>query len=106
VSVCVQPLPSLQPVPSTFAGFVHVPVGTSHVPARWHWSGSGHVTPAQGWTGLTATVPLKDPVKFEPPPPRAPPMTNDLKASGVPAGSEFGKLLCVLSSTGFTCRAL
>src|SRR5438045_3420504 len=33
VSVCVQPLPSLQAVPSAAAGFEHVPVAGSQVPA-------------------------------------------------------------------------
>jgi hypothetical protein len=45
----------------------------------WHWA---------------VTVPLQDPVQFEPPPPLAPPMTNFLNGwpligsipSGVPAG--------------------
>jgi hypothetical protein len=39
--------------------------------------------------GVTDTVLLREPVKFEPPPPRAPPMTDFLKVSGVPAWSEF-----------------
>jgi hypothetical protein len=33
VSVCVQALPSLQPVPSLAGGFVHLPVVASHAPA-------------------------------------------------------------------------
>jgi len=33
VSVCVQALPSLQAVPSAFAGFEQTPVVGSHVPA-------------------------------------------------------------------------
>ena len=42
VSVCVQALPSLQPVPSVAAGFEQVPVPGSHVPAVWHWSLAVH----------------------------------------------------------------
>src|SRR2546422_1373308 len=38
VSVCVQALPSLQVLPLAFAGFEHVPVAGSQVPAVWHWS--------------------------------------------------------------------
>src|SRR5437879_6644512 len=38
VSVCVQALPSLQALPLAFAGFEHVPVAGSQVPAVWHWS--------------------------------------------------------------------
>src|SRR5438309_1069392 len=37
-SVCVQALPSLQEAPSGFAGFEHVPVAGSQVPAGCHWS--------------------------------------------------------------------
>lgn len=36
VSLCVQPLPSLQLVPSATAGWLQVPVAESHVPAAWH----------------------------------------------------------------------
>ena len=36
VSVCVQALPSLQPVPSVFAGFEQTPEPGSQVPAVWH----------------------------------------------------------------------
>jgi len=36
VSVCVQALPSLQVLPLAFAGFEHVPVAGSQVPAVWH----------------------------------------------------------------------
>ena len=36
VSVCVQALPSLQAVPSAFAGLEQVPVAGSQVPAPWH----------------------------------------------------------------------
>jgi hypothetical protein len=36
VSVCVQPLPSLQEVSFAAAGLEHVPVDGSHVPATWH----------------------------------------------------------------------
>ena len=35
-SVCVQALPSLQAVPSPFAGVVHAPDSGSHVPAVVH----------------------------------------------------------------------
>ena len=38
VSLCVQALPSLHDEPFAFAGFEHVPVAVSHVPALWHWS--------------------------------------------------------------------
>src|SRR5438876_4335318 len=38
VSVCVQALPSVQGVPSTFVGLLQVPVAGSQVPAAWHWS--------------------------------------------------------------------
>src|SRR5207249_4671089 len=44
VSVCVQAFPSLQIVPSGFAGFEQVPVAGSHVPATWHWSLAVQVT--------------------------------------------------------------
>lgn len=36
VSVCVQALPSLQALPLAFAGLLHAPVPTSHVPTAWH----------------------------------------------------------------------
>ena len=42
-----------------------------------------------GGTGVQDPVPLNEPVKFDPPPPVAPPITNSLKFSGVPAWSEF-----------------
>jgi hypothetical protein len=35
-SVCVQALPSLQPVPFGAAGLEHVPLAGSQVPAAWH----------------------------------------------------------------------
>src|SRR5436190_325886 len=38
VAVWVQALPSLQAVPSAFAGFEHVPLAGSQTPATWHWS--------------------------------------------------------------------
>jgi len=44
VSVWVHALPSLHAVPSGFAGFEHIPVAGSHVPAAWHWSWAVHVT--------------------------------------------------------------
>ena len=52
-----------------------------------------------GQTRLAESVPLHDPVKFEPPPPRAPPTTEDLKFSGVPAWSEL------LNVQVFVCAA-
>ena len=41
--------PSLQELPSDFAGFEQTPVVVLQVPAVWHWSGVGHPTavPAQ-----------------------------------------------------------
>jgi hypothetical protein len=45
-------LPFSQPDPSDFAGFVHMPVAESHVPALWHWSLAVHVT------GVPLHVPL------------------------------------------------
>jgi hypothetical protein len=36
VSACVQALPSLHEVPSTFAGFEHAPVLVLQVPTEWH----------------------------------------------------------------------
>jgi len=59
-----------------------------------------------GHSQVTLWVALREPVKFEPPPPRAPPVTNALKFSGVPAWSAFWYTLAMLSSTGFTPRAL
>src|SRR5207245_1436800 len=44
VSVRVQALPSLQAVPSGFAGFEHAPVAGSQAPASWHWSAGAQVT--------------------------------------------------------------
>jgi hypothetical protein len=44
VSVCEHALPSLQIVPSDFAGLEHMPVAVLQVPAVWHWSGAAHVT--------------------------------------------------------------
>ena len=38
VSVCVQPLLSLQAVPLGAAGFEQLPSTGSQVPATWHWS--------------------------------------------------------------------
>jgi len=43
-SVCVHASPSLHAVPSGLAGFEHVPVAGSHVPATWHWSWAVQVT--------------------------------------------------------------
>ena len=53
VSLWVQAFPSSHAVPSAFAGFEHVPVAGSHVPAAWHWSAALQTT---GW--LPAHVPL------------------------------------------------
>src|SRR2546428_162542 len=39
VSVCVQALPSSQPLPSGRAGLLHAPVAGVQVPAAWPWSG-------------------------------------------------------------------
>jgi hypothetical protein len=36
LSVCVQALPSLQLLPSLFAGLLQAPVAGLHVPALWH----------------------------------------------------------------------
>jgi hypothetical protein len=36
VSLCVQPLPSLQGALSAFAGLEHAPVAGLQVPATWH----------------------------------------------------------------------
>src|SRR5215813_1273995 len=44
LSECVQALPSLQLVPLALAGFEHVPVCGSQVPALWHWSEAVHST--------------------------------------------------------------
>jgi hypothetical protein len=43
-SVWVQGLLSVQGVPSTRGGLLHVPVAGLHTPGVWHWSPSGHVT--------------------------------------------------------------
>src|SRR5439155_18263672 len=44
VSVRVQALPSLQAVPSGFAGLEQAPVAGSQVPASWHWSAAAQTT--------------------------------------------------------------
>ena len=44
VSVCVHALPSVQGVPSAWAGLVQAPVAGSQVPAVWHWSEAVHTT--------------------------------------------------------------
>jgi hypothetical protein len=44
VSTAVHALPSLHAKPSARAGFVHIPVAGSHVPAVWHASVAVHVT--------------------------------------------------------------
>src|SRR5205814_8952114 len=44
VSVRVQASPSLHAVPSAFAGFEHIPLAGSHVPAMWHWSEAAQTT--------------------------------------------------------------
>src|SRR5439155_20037923 len=43
-SAGVQASPSLQAVPSAFAGFEHVPLAGSQVPAMWHWSEAEQTT--------------------------------------------------------------
>ena len=43
VSVWVQALPSLQLVPSVFAGLEQAPLVGSQVPALWHWSDAAQV---------------------------------------------------------------
>src|SRR5438093_12174849 len=43
-SVCVHALPSVQGVPSAWAGLVQAPVAGSQVPAVWHWSEAVHTT--------------------------------------------------------------
>src|SRR5438309_11170764 len=40
----VQGLLSVHSVPSGFAGFEHVALAGSQVPATWHWSAAGQVT--------------------------------------------------------------
>jgi hypothetical protein len=44
VSVCEHALPSLQLVPSDFAGVEQTPVAGMQEPAVWHWSGAAQVT--------------------------------------------------------------
>jgi hypothetical protein len=45
LSLCVQALPSLQVVPSGFAGpAAHVPVAASQVPGSWQASDAAHTT--------------------------------------------------------------
>jgi len=44
VSVCVHLSPSLQPLPSTLAGFEQTPFTVSQVPTLWHWSSAVHST--------------------------------------------------------------
>jgi hypothetical protein len=46
-SPTVLALASSQVVPFEAAGFEHVPVAWSHVPATWHWSLAVQVTPIQ-----------------------------------------------------------
>jgi hypothetical protein len=43
-SVCVQTSPSLQAVPSGFAGLEQAPVAGLQVPASWHWSAAAQAT--------------------------------------------------------------
>jgi hypothetical protein len=45
VSVWVQAFPSLHDDPFALAGFEHVPLVGSQVPALWHWSLAVHVIP-------------------------------------------------------------
>src|SRR5438093_1071062 len=44
VSVCVQPLPSLQGAPLALAGLLQTPVAGLQAPAVWHWSAAVHTT--------------------------------------------------------------
>jgi hypothetical protein len=44
VSVRVQALPSLQPVPLFLAGLLQRPVLGAHRPTSWHWSEAVHTT--------------------------------------------------------------
>src|SRR5207247_10825565 len=44
ISVCVHALPSVQGVPSAWAGLVQATVAGSQVPAVWHWSDAVHTT--------------------------------------------------------------
>ena len=44
VSASVQAFPSLQAVPSPFAGFEQTPDCGSQVPATWHWSAAAQTT--------------------------------------------------------------
>jgi hypothetical protein len=44
MSPLVQLLPSSQPLPSAFVGFVHAPVDGSQLPPLWHWSSATQVT--------------------------------------------------------------
>src|SRR5438552_18563121 len=44
ISVCVHALPSVQGVPSAWAGLVQAPVAGSQVPAVWHCSEAVHTT--------------------------------------------------------------
>ncbi len=48
VSAEVQALPSLQVVPSGFAGLVQAPVVVSQTPAVWHWSEAVQITAVPG----------------------------------------------------------
>src|SRR5207244_1899277 len=43
-SVCVQALPSSQPLPSGLAGLLQPPVAGLQTPAVWHWSAAVHTT--------------------------------------------------------------
>ncbi len=44
VSVCVQALPSVHPVPSGWDGFEQTPSAGLQTPATWHWSSGVHTT--------------------------------------------------------------
>ena len=44
VSLCVQALASLHPVPLLAFGLLHTPVPVLQIPAVWHWSEALHVT--------------------------------------------------------------
>jgi hypothetical protein len=55
-SLVVHELPSLQPVPSVFAGLEHTP--PLHVPALWHWSDAVHTIAVPPQTPPVHTSPV------------------------------------------------
>jgi hypothetical protein len=75
---------------------VHPGIGVCRQPACGSQVSVVHALPSsqsaavvQAGQPLTTTCSLDEPVKFDPPLPRAPLVTNALKFSGVPAGSRF-----------------